>query len=563
MNPCYSPLKISLAVQPSVSGPPLFTVTLCNRTRAPIEQVHVRVQSVATDAPVPLGQCTFPAGQVHDVSTASGVLTFTYSRTIGPDESAQIHFHCSVPEEAEFRAHLESYVTNDQLCNCKSRYHKCASASVCKKLCSTAKSCRAVFPQNDALGGIFGIVYEKTDATNSFYEDGSDSLSAGATVTLSRAGSADVTVTTDSNGQFHFANVTPADDYVISLASVAISNAVVLPVAPLYYESVTATSVAIQVAAGEQVVFEAGQAGVLAAGQYETVTPASSFGVAFYGSMHGFVHSLNCVPDNTVMLSQDAQVVYGAVGTGAENEFHIDQILPGTYTMNDKDATEITVLPRQEMVANEGQAALGVAPFDPRSELCTSDMFVIPTIDHPVLEFSATGGNVPITIDSTGAGSPSPSELTVPSVGAMVGPFRIELCLEGMHTRGLELEMLLEAPDSGGVPLALRLVPISVLTTADYNGTYIFSDHGRPEYLFKTVDGERTLAPFTYTTREFIWNSSTGGSSPPNGPYVGDFSKLININPVGVWRLWTGDNEPGDNGTISGWSLRIQEACVV
>jgi len=161
--------------------------------------------------------------------------------------------------------------------------------------------------------------------------------------------------------------------------------------------------------------------------------------------------------------------------------------------------------------------------------------------------FSSTGA---VTIPSSGAASPYPSTINVSGLAGALE--RVTVRLDGLnHAYADDLDILLVAPDGNGVVLMS-----DAGGSDDYAGHSMIFDDLAPTGLL-----DSNLA--THAGRYRPTDLEPGDSFPasaPAGPYLASLSSLHGIDPNGQWQLFVFDDDVGDSGSITGWTLELGAA---
>jgi subtilisin-like proprotein convertase family protein len=165
--------------------------------------------------------------------------------------------------------------------------------------------------------------------------------------------------------------------------------------------------------------------------------------------------------------------------------------------------------------------------------------------DSADLRTNVMTASPPITIPTTGTGTPYPSTNVVSGLTGLVRSVTVTLS-NLTHTYAGDLNVLLAAPSGDPVMLLGRAGGGSYLN----NATLVFDD-----------DAPAPIPAFGLTTGRYQPTDLADNDLPapaPGRPYSTNLACLAGINPNGTWSLYVQDGASGDSGVIGdGWSLRI------
>jgi subtilisin-like proprotein convertase family protein len=305
--------------------------------------------------------------------------------------------------------------------------------------------------------------------------------------------------------------------------------------------------------------------GVTDACQNVTLPVGGLTGIGFVNARrHGYFAGTS----GTYVLDEDTLSVvssfpgsggYGAVGSSVL----VDQTHGRVFVLNSWSSpsqnSSIDVIVDQplptasinDMAVTEGQGGTRTANF---TVLLSKASEGTVTVDYQTANGTATASvagetivpnTANITIPSSGAATPYPSTISVPSGLGSVQ--KVTATLKGLsHTWPSDVDVLLVGPGGQGVVL----MSDAGSSTDATDLTFVFDDTG-------PALGTGTLASGTYRPT----NISTGDSWPgpaPAGPYGTALSVFNGTDPAGVWTLYVVDDTSGDSGSFAaGWSLTI------
>jgi extracellular elastinolytic metalloproteinase len=168
--------------------------------------------------------------------------------------------------------------------------------------------------------------------------------------------------------------------------------------------------------------------------------------------------------------------------------------------------------------------------------------------------FSFTTGQqfcvtAPITIPSSGAGSPYPSANTVSGIGTSVSD--VNVLLNGLsHTWPDDIDILLVGPQGQN----LKILSDAGGSTDVVNANVTFDDSAAG-----LVPDSGPLATGSYRPSDY----EAGDTFPAPAPAPSGATTLATFNgtdPNGTWNLFVVDDAGGDTGSITGWCLEIVTA---
>ncbi len=151
-----------------------------------------------------------------------------------------------------------------------------------------------------------------------------------------------------------------------------------------------------------------------------------------------------------------------------------------------------------------------------------------------------------IIIPDTGTAAPYPSTITIAGVAGLLS--KVTVILSNInHTWPDDLDVLLVSPRGESIMLIS-----DAGGSADLVNTSVIFDPTAS----LSVSDDTAIAAGSFLPTD-IDNSDTLPAPAPGRPYLTTLGALNGSSPNGIWSLFVADDQAGDFGTISGWSLRV------
>ncbi|TMI64832.1 MAG: hypothetical protein E6H07_02645 [Bacteroidetes bacterium] len=178
----------------------------------------------------------------------------------------------------------------------------------------------------------------------------------------------------------------------------------------------------------------------------------------------------------------------------------------------------------------------------PAINLCTGSSTQLAVLDTTATRTSTT----PITIPSSGNGSPYPGTL---AISGLPNYARVRsVTLSGLtHTFSSDIDILLQSPNGTNVILMSDVGGGNAIN----NVTYTLTD-GAPA-LGAAVNPSGTYSPTNITVPD-DFPAPGPGNFTQAAPTISMFNTLT-LTPNGTWNLYVVDDVGGDQGTLNGWSI--------
>lgn len=177
-----------------------------------------------------------------------------------------------------------------------------------------------------------------------------------------------------------------------------------------------------------------------------------------------------------------------------------------------------------------------------------AQFFLADTAAAAVLTF---GNNTPIAIPSAGSGNPYPSTISVSGFTGLTSDVVVTLTVS--HTFPDDLDILLVSP-TGQKTL---LMSDTGLNADVVNVVLTFSDAAAG-----FLPDSAQIVAGTYKPTDYEIGDAFPAPAPA-GPYAANpLSVFDGFDPNGNWSLYVSDDFASDGGSISSWSLRIEDAPV-
>jgi subtilisin-like proprotein convertase family protein len=155
-----------------------------------------------------------------------------------------------------------------------------------------------------------------------------------------------------------------------------------------------------------------------------------------------------------------------------------------------------------------------------------------------------------ITIPSSGAATPNPSNITVGAASGVVTRVTASIA-NYSHTWAGDVDILLQGP-SGQTVVLMSDAGENAISVSGLNIT--FDDNAASSVPEVPTSG--TFRPTNYTSFSEVYDLFL--SPAPAGPYGNSLAAFNGVSPVGTWKLFVADDTSGDSGSIAGgWSLTI------
>lgn len=159
------------------------------------------------------------------------------------------------------------------------------------------------------------------------------------------------------------------------------------------------------------------------------------------------------------------------------------------------------------------------------------------------IEIPATG--------TFGVANPYPSTINVSGMGSIVS---ISVLLSGLtHTFPDDLDILLVGPTGASVILMSDVGGNNDITNVSLNFTIT---------AVLSLPNNTQIVSGTYLPTD-IGTGDTFSAPAPAGPYGTSLAGFVGTNPNGVWSLYVIDDQVQDVGSLTSWSITIDDGSVV